>query len=352
MRLSNLLLELLVGAALLMNAKHEHVYPKIDTTTVPEWGQVSPIDSGGKLYLSDSPETVTQNGVLYQDDILGSGRLFFHHVNGTDTIKKFAVLFENPGNEKAYIIVAKHGLGGPGLDYLSAGKAAQAAYMGKEDAYLIEVPPHGTASLLGNDISVKPGMLVSGIYDFKADKMLTMKVIMMPENVDAATFAKQAAVLPNDKEHLRGSFETSNRTVTISGYNPERDGIVAVTLADNKVDKYLQGLDKTLAANNTTQDYGNYGVVYSINIQSQGSKPVSYYLNPWGGSYAGILGVKYQSQELKPMATPGGKVSFGENTLQDLAYLGTYQSGQPLSFIFSPPGSSNLPVRLIAIPGK
>ena len=50
---------------------------------------------GGKLLLSDSPETVYGEGVLYQDTVVGEARLFFHHVNANDAPHRLAVLIEN-----------------------------------------------------------------------------------------------------------------------------------------------------------------------------------------------------------------------------------------------------------------
>ena len=351
--MSKILLDLVIAAALFANlnggqAKTDHQYPKIDTTKIPEW-QATASAYGGKLLLSDSPETVTDDGILYQDNVTGSGRVFFHHVNGSKVTKKFAVVLENRGISTAYVTVNNHGLGGPGLDYLAVGKNAQRDYMKGQEAYLIEIPPKGAVSLFGKDITVQPDMLVSGIYDFKADQNVTLKVVMAPRAADTINFAGQANVLPPDVYRLRGTFDASDlMVVPTKVYNAETDGTVAITLADNVIDKYLTGIDAT----NGTQviNYGNYGVVYNIFMPTEGNKKLDYYLNPWGGSYAGAMGVKYKQNQLSPVNTPDGKLSIGENTLQSLAFLGSYQSGESLWFTFSPPGSSNLPVRLLVNP--
>lgn len=351
--MSKLLLDLVIAAALFANfnggqAKSDHQYPKIDTTKIPEW-QATASAYGGKLLLSDSPETVTDDGILYQDVIAGSGRVFFHHANGSKTPKKFAVVFSNSGSSTAYVTVNKYGLGGPGLDYLAVGKSAQRDYMKGQDAYLVEIPPNGVVSLFGKEIIVQPEMLVSGIYDFKADQNVTMKVVMAPRDADIKKFAGQAKVLPPDIYHLRGTFSASDlMVVPAKVYNADTDGTVGLTLADNVIDKYLTGIDATNGTKVT--NYGNYGIVYNIFMPTEGNKVLDYYLNPWGGSYAGAMGVKYKQGALATVDTPDGKLSMGENTLQSLAFLGSYQSGESLWFTFSPPGSSNLPVRLLINP--
>ena len=73
---------------------------------------------------------------------------------------------------------------------------------------------------------------------------------------------------------------------------------------------------------------------------------VSYYLNPRGGVYAGGLHVKYRHQEEHVVATPADRVSFGD-TGKDVASIGSFDGGQSLWLTFSPPGVSNLPVKLI-----
>ena len=41
-------------------------------------------DDDTTLLFSDSPETVEEDGILYQDTVKGDARLLYYHVNGTD----------------------------------------------------------------------------------------------------------------------------------------------------------------------------------------------------------------------------------------------------------------------------
>ncbi len=69
----------------------------LDILKLPEW-PVTANSYGGKLLLSDSPEMVTADGIMYQDTVEGDARLFFHHVNATDKARKIVVLLENSGD--------------------------------------------------------------------------------------------------------------------------------------------------------------------------------------------------------------------------------------------------------------
>jgi len=319
---------------------------------LPEWA-VKTSSSGGKLLLSDSPEMVPDDGITYQDIVNGDTRLFFHHVNGTNQPKKIVVLLENNTDKAANVTVYQYGLGGPGYDFLAVGKKVQFDYLKGDDVYLLEVPAKGSVSLissLDNSI-VLPNMLVNGMYDFKTDRPVNVKVMMMPIDADIQKFAASAKVLPADvaQYRLRGTFDGKDRLIVGQAYDATKHGSVAVTLADNKLDPYVTGIDATDGTRTT--NYGNYGVVYKVFMPSTAEGKMSYYLNPRGGEYAGWLGVKYRHQEVYNIATPADKMSFG-STVNDSAYIGTYEGGKSLWLTFSPPGASNLPIKLIIAPGK
>lgn len=322
-----------------------------DARKLPEWQMRSTIH-GGKLLLSDSPETVTDDGIMYRDTVQGDTRLFFHHVNGTAVPKKIVVLLENSGSAPAQVTVYRHGLGGPSCDYLGAGKTAQLTYLKGGNLYPLEVPSGGSVSLVPEltEQQVLPNQLVTGIYDFIADQPVQVTVLMAPVDTDIRKFAAQAKILPPDQGQyrLRGTFDGKDRMVLPEQiYNSSTDGSVAITLADHMIDKYASGIDATDGTK--TVNYGNYGVVYRVFLPSQAAGRFTCFLNPRGGEYAGGLGVKYRFQELDPVQTPAGRLSIGSNS-SDAAMIGTYEGGQSLWLTFSPPGSSNLPVKLVLVP--
>ena len=307
-------------------------------------------DHGGTLLLSDSPETVPADGILYQDSVSGHGRLFFHHVNGTKENKKLVVLLSNDSAEAAQVTVYQHGLGGPGADYLQVGKAVQIQYMASPDIYRVEVPSGGSAHLIYqlDDLTVKPGMLVNGMYDFYADKHVKVSVLMLPVRENAHKFLHSAPVLPADEYRLRGTFQGYDRyMVPAAVYDPAQHGTVVLTLADNKTDPYVTGIDATDGSR--VVNYGNYGVVYHIFLPSYSGGQLQYWLNPRGGTYAGALGIKYRYVPTQ-LNTPADRPFFGESTLKDIQKIGAFEAGQSLWLTFSPPGASNLPVKLILRP--
>lgn len=322
----------------------------LDAERLPEW-QVKSMSSGGKLLLSDSPEMVESDGILYQDKVTGSVRLFFYHVNSSPDVKKMAVILENSGDKPAYVNVSQAALAGPGRSWMVVGKQAQLAYLGEKKTYQLTVPPGGRVPLADNieEEMLMPNTLMNGIYDFTTDRQINVKVLMLPVTENSIEFSRKAQVLPADQYRLRGTFEGANRQITpIEPYDPASDTIMGLTLADNQIDTYLEGIDATDGSQ--VVNYGNYGVVYQIALPSKKGGRVAYYLAPLGGEYAGAIGINHPDVYWSPLATPRDRLYFGAKKNMDSAFLGTYESGDPLSLVFSPPGASNLPVKIVVVP--
>ena len=346
--------------------------PKSDT--MHRW-EVTSKDTGGTLLFSDSPEYVDRPGILYQDTVNGEVRVLYYHLNNTKVPQKVAVVLENANSEESYNIVqvTRGGTAKPSEYYLWVGKNTQRQYFGEKKTDLVLLLKDKKRLLQSgmDEIVLQPGQLVYGVYDFKADHPVKTSVIMYPANANPLEFIEGAKVLPRDSVALRGTYKGMDREITSEReYDPERDGIVYIMLADNKIDEYKVGVDATDGCQ--TVDYGNYGVLYKIAIPvKEGAPKVQYYLSPLGGTYAGTMTVRRDhSPFTKLIETPAGLGYFGDQTApepenvskareegtalfgshMELADLGCYDNSVPNYFEFSPPGASNLPVCLILMP--
>ena len=254
----------------------------------------------------------------------------------------------------------------PSEDFLNVGKSVQTHYMDKafhSSLYMLK----GDKKLLVDDISsplIKPGQLVYGVYDFYAAHSVKVSVLMYPQAADPIEFSGWAKVLPKDEYRLRGTYSNMNRILTAKKvYNPAEDGIMYIMLADDVNDIFKTGIDST--DNSEVKDVGNYGVNYTINLKT--TAPTRICLTPLGGVYAGAMRVNYKGKS-KMIQTPKGKLYFGDKTPKEpesvqkareeglsfltnyteLADLGIYEGD--VSFEYSPPGASNLPVNIILMP--
>ena len=154
---------------------------------LPEW-PVNASEAGGRLILSDSPEDVAQEGILYRDSVKGNVRLFFHHFNAMPEKKRIVALLTNKGKKPAKVEVIRYGISRPDADLLRAGRSIQGDYLRGDRSHKLEVAP-GKSALLpsgGGTQPLPPQMLLTGMIDFRVDQELQLVVAAIPEQGDLA----------------------------------------------------------------------------------------------------------------------------------------------------------------------
>ena len=317
---------------------------------VPEYQEVQGkiTQDGPKLVFSDSPEMVKECGIMYRDTVQGPVRLFFHHVNDMKTDKRLAVVLRRVSLRPSSVLVGKNGVSRPNTDWLEAGKEAQERYYGsvpsrKPFAVL------GVKDLLGSGkgLVVKPQQLVTGIVDLETDQPVEVSVLMMPMNADLKISTDLFSILPLDEggHVLRGTFNTSNCHVTLEEpFDADKNTIWGLELADNAKNPYVTGVDATTGQK--VINYGNYGVMYDVNFRTKGKRNTILRFNPYGGPYAGEGVLDVQDKAAKYIRLPEDATSFGWSGDGENMVVGTIPADRRATFHFSPPGSSNLPIRL------
>lgn len=333
---------------------------------------VESYDTGGTLLFSDSPEYVKEVGVLYRDTVTGDARVLYYHLNDTAQPKKLAVVLETEA-DLATVSVTRGAAAAPSTDYLHVGKETQIGYFDthelNERIYVTKERPRLLVPAM-NETLLAPGQLVYGVYDFHTNAPVRVSVIMYGADVDPFAFLRIARVLPRDEIALRGTFHGMNRVITAQKpYRPSTDGAVYFPIGDNLHDVYRHGIDATDGS--TVVNYGNYGILYQIDIPTMGRENIRYFLSPLGGVYAGAMRVESGGKRTL-LQTPATRAYFGDQTLPEapnvvqareegllfltqyteLSDLGTYAAGQSVAFEYSPPGASNLPVNIILMPEK
>ena len=318
---------------------------------LPEW-PVTKLEAGGRFILSDSPEEVRREGILYQDMVKGDVRLFFHHVNSMTEKKRIVAMLFNPGKVPAKVEVLRYGVSGPDMDYLRAGRAIQGDYLKADRQYKMELAP-GKGAMLPegkSGPSLPSQAILTGMIDFRADREVRLVMAAIPEQGDPALLVPLYDVLPlaPGKPHLRGSFVYGDRVLMAKNvYDPIVDGPVAITLGDGEIDTFLAGRDVT--SGQAVKNEGNYGVIYRVLIPTSGKGRIRCYLNPRGGVYAGWAAVKTKTLH-QVVGTPSKSNFFGDATLADFELIAEFPAGESLWVTLSPPGASNLPIRLMLVP--
>ena len=237
---------------------------------------VESYDTGGTLLFSDSPEYVKEVGILYRDTVTGDARVLYYHLNDTAQPKKVAVVLETEA-DLATVTVTRGAAAAPSTDYLHVGKTTQIGYFDtremNEHIYVTKERPRLLVPEMDTTV-LAPGQLVYGVYDFHANAPVRVSVIMYGADVDPFAFLRIARVLPRDEIALRGTFRGMNRVITAQKtYRPAVDGAVYFPIGDNVHDVYRRGIDATDGS--PVVNYGNYGILYQINIPTTGVRWVA-----------------------------------------------------------------------------
>ena len=349
-------------------SRHQYAEWPLSSHLMKPW-PVETQDSGGVLLFSDSPEYVKEHGILYRDVVQGEARIFYYHVNMTAQPGRLAVVLENLGAKSTTVVITRGAMSIPSTTYFEVGKGVEIGYMRMPQPEKKVFLEAASGKLLhpGMDDLLEPRKLMSGMYDFRTSERVQVSVVFCPANVDPVSFVRNAKVLPKDKEALRGTFTGMNRTVKAKRpYDPEKDGMVYISIGDNRYDAYKQGVDATDGS--TALNYGNYGILYRYELPLRGKNPTCMMLTPLGGPYSGAVRVETGRKEDRLVHTPRGQLFFGEVTPPDLeadigrdilltenfelTNIGNFNAYKRFALEYSPPGASNMPVLLILAPSR
>lgn len=168
-------------------------------------------------------------------------------------------------------------------------------------------------------------------------------MLMCEAKSDLELFNEAAAIQPMDEHPLRGTFEAADWNYTLKKPVNAPKKPLMLELATSQ-EGYAKGVDATTGL--PAENYGNYGVIYKVNFTVAGKKPISFILNPIGGPFAGYGVLENKTKgERQLLALPERTVCLGSK-IEEAIELAQLKAGE-YSFIWSPPGASNLPVQLI-----
>jgi len=317
--------------------------------------------TGGRLVFSDSPESPTSTGKLYDDPGLAAtsgtiyNRIFVYHVNNTGGTKRIVVVIKNTGTSSATLTVQKSSLAGPTTSFLYAGKLGFQRWLDSTANSPVTVPAGSWVQLDAtfNGTNVSNGNLLHGIWDYSFSQPHEVAICILKTR-DAPTSKCPTASLLSRDTHTRGTFPYADKVYdTSSGVTIDTSGdIQQFPLAGNTTnDTAAVGTDVTDGSSQTLA--GNFGVLYRMHLATVSSdgRKVGFLLNPRGGQWGGAVWAM-PGGELPggKFLIPAGSGSTGLNTKG--AVEGRYNPGAGLTpwMQFMPTGGSSFPLRVMAVP--
>lgn len=235
---------------------------------------------GPTLLLSNSPEKVPGEGLLYADRAQGPVRLYFYHQNAGTLPLYFYVIAANRGEQPVNLEITRQGWAGPSPDPLAVGQRALLRYLDSRGGRGFVLQPGQSAVINAPHArAVPPGQVTHGIYDVIFDGELEFAFVALQPGRDPLLAWQDLRPLAPD-DHPRGTFASADRWADLEAKSGTR-----LALGDGEGDPYAQGWDAL--DNRQAVNRGNYGVGYRLEIYA--SRRTAVLTNPRGGAYAGAI---------------------------------------------------------------
>jgi len=295
----------------------------------------------GILFMSNSPETVKQNGILYRDMVEGKGRILFHHTNSfteeenQKESKRIVLVAENPTNEPVSFSISNKVLKGPSNDILFVGQQLLYDYLKGTETNQYSLSP-GEKIYIYDSGNKKwdRGQLVSGQMNFNTSGKIKLTIACLGKNTNINDIV-QLPDLQRDA-HPRGTFYKMDIDYKVNLEDTEPTKLV-LGAGDHE---WVNGYDAM--AVKLVQNRGNYGVNYKIDITA--TEDMGVLLNPRGGLFRGAL--KWDDEE--PFLAPNKGYIIGHNS--KAVMLGVIKAGETRTLYYSLPNGSATPVLLVFMP--
>ena len=292
---------------------------------------------GRILLVSDSPETIVQPGILYQDAVHGKARLYANHQNGMGIPTKFIILATNMTSEPVTVTTTNKGEVFPSIYANLFGHQASLDFLLQDpmnEKITIE-PGVSYKYIMMPDLL--PGQGMNAIYDVETSGKVQFSFMAVDPNMIPAS-PYEYSVLPRGI-HVRGTFPVAEINMlipTAALAKPSR-----ITIGNGVDDTFVTGIDALTTE--VTTNKGNYGVMYRIHADNPSR--VAVLMTARGGIFKGPIKI---NGELV-LAPTSGVI-----TPMDGVYLLARTTGKEKELVieFTPPAGSNFPIDLVLWPLK
>ena len=288
-----------------------------------------------RLLVSDYPERLTANGVLFTarlDRTQAQRFLYYHYNPGTEPGRRILLKAANTSNAPATVQMIE-GDAGPGVNEMEIGHLSTKRFLvrnARNEGRVVTIPPGSTVNLV--DHVLPPQNIVSAVLQLR---------LVTGDPVQLALIA-QDALAPLD--------QTIDQTQLLVGGAPHARGVYPVPTFYFNTDYNVDGDDLDLPIGqlplpNLRQGEalsGDYGVEQVLEVvisnMTRGPKAIALYANPRGGRATGtflIDGTLVQAHALAAFS----RFKIWQETIR----AGTYRR---IRIVTMPEGGSSYPLRL------
>ncbi|MEG2089630.1 copper amine oxidase N-terminal domain-containing protein [Niameybacter sp.] len=298
-------------------------------------------DTKGLLMMSNSPEVVSQKGLLYEDTLIGLGRVMFHHINNFDSLdnqldkKRLVVIAKNNTEAPVMGTISKLTTKGPSDDVLFVGQQLLLSYLDNTAVQSLNLEP-GAQQVIYDSQNKNwlKGQAISGMFDVELNGPVTFTVALLGQNDTLEDIPLMPR--PDRDVHPRGTFGIIDKNIMIDLISEDEKTKLVI---GKDATEWVQGYDALL--NTESANRGNFGVNYHVTVTAKEDTAVI--LNPRGNMFKGAI--KWEQD--RAYLTPSAGYFPSSNRA---AFMGIVKGGETRTFTYMLPNGSSAPVLFGFIP--
>ncbi|MGL6173403.1 MAG: hypothetical protein ACRC1P_02190 [Cellulosilyticaceae bacterium] len=290
----------------------------------------------GVLVMSNSPESVKEEGILYEEVVKGKGRLLVHHINHIkEENKRLVVLAQNKSSKRVDFTIKNKIFRGPSKDVLAIGQRVLYDYFNKGNGVHVNLMPEETYIIYDSlKDKWKYDEVISGMVDFEGEGCI--KYIVASINQETQIEQVPNMSLAKRDVHPRGTFEHLAKYYNIKLDKVDQNTKVVIGGTEAE---WERGKDTLTQKNSINR--GNFGVTYHLRITAEQDTAVI--LNPRGNMFRGAIEWEGEGAYLVP------KYGYFPS-LEKAAYLGIIKKGETKELVYMLPCGSSAPIVIGFIP--
>lgn len=296
----------------------------------------------GTLIMSNSPEMVSQKGILYQEQMQDIGRVLIHHINDFEEQeallhnKRLVVVATNEGKETATLAINNKTMKGPIEDVLHLGQQVLYHYFKGTPQETYTLNPNQSIVVFDNGTKKwGKGQSYSGMFDYYTATPVKLTVAVIDQEDTIANIPNMNK--PPRDVHPRGTFPVMNQYYTVDLTNEEEP----VKLVIGKgAEEWLKGKDALTGEE--VYNRGNFGMEYHIKVTAK--ENTAMIINPRGNSYKGAIKWMDEGAYLTPT------IGYFTGGRDRAAFGGVIPAGTTREFVYVLPNGSAAPVLFGFIP--
>jgi hypothetical protein len=312
----------------------------LGTTHVRVENFAQPSVRPASLLVSDYPETLRENGILFSADITAkqAERFLYFHYNPADQPDRRIVLKVQNTSGQPALVQFIEGVAGPDVNEMQVGHLSTQRFLvrlAQNEGSVVTIPGNSTVSLLAQYLPAKS--IVSGLLQLHEIEGVPLHLTLVAQNAGDPSDGPipTSALLAGGQPHARGIYPIPEFYFDYS-YDCD-DGDLEIPIGQIPLPNLVQG--QRLA--------GDYGVLQSVTIRMinndrHNARQIALYADPRGGRATGtfvIDRVLVQAHAIPPFE----RVILRQYTLPPNSFVRT-------EIVTMPEGGSSYPLRLVVAP--